>query len=182
MEENDIFLSLPTKSVQNSSKKLDKYLLSKGDKQSKNILFLFLFSFWELPQIVTITLLRMSNCLYMEWFPATNFHIKSCHNSDNYLLSKGDKKSLKVTYHSDFFTPPPTPNLLNPNILAPMVQGFELRDLQFKAGSINDNYRVFILPCCKIVHSSLEISLEEFLFYGISQGSPYSNSFLGFGE
>jgi len=33
MEENDIFLSLPTKSVQNSSKKkLDKYLLSKGDK------------------------------------------------------------------------------------------------------------------------------------------------------
>ena len=106
---------------------------------------MFLFSFWELPQIVTITLLRMSNCLYMEWFPATNFHIKSCHNSDNYLLSKGDKKSLKVTYHSDFFTPPPTPNLLNPNILAPMVQGFELRDLQFKAGSINDNYREFIL-------------------------------------
>jgi hypothetical protein len=26
-----------------------------------------------------------------------------------------------------------------------MVQGFELRDLQFKAGSINDNYREFIL-------------------------------------
>ena len=44
-----------------------------------------------------------------------------------------------------------------------MVQEFELRDLQFEAGSINDNYRVFILPCCKIVHSSLEIGLEEFL-------------------
>ena len=57
---------------------------------------------------------------------------------------------------------------LHPNIPAPMVQEFELRDLQFEAGSINDNYRVFILPCCKIVHSSLEISLEEFLFYGIS--------------
>ena len=84
---------------------------------------------------------------------------------------------IKSGYHSDFFTPPPTPNLLNPNILAPMVQGFELRDLQFEAGSINDNYRVFILPCCKIVHSSLEIGLEEFHFYGtILGGSPYSNS------
>ena len=58
-----------------------------------------------------------------------------------------------------------------------MVQGFELRDLQFEAGSINDNYRVFILPCCKIVHSSLEIGLEELHFYGtILGGSPYSNS------
>ena len=27
-----------------------------------------------------------------------------------------------------------------------MVHGFELRDLQFEAGPINDNYREFILP------------------------------------
>ena len=53
---------------------------------------------------------------------------------------------IKSGYHSDFFTPPPTPNLLNPNIPAPMVQEFELRDLQFEAGLINDNYREFILP------------------------------------
>ena len=36
---------------------------------------------------------------------------------------------------------------LHPNIPAPMVQGQGLmRDLQFKAGPINDNYREIILP------------------------------------
>ena len=109
--------------------------------------------------------------------PLTNWQ-KQKQKTDKYPLSQGDKRSLYKEWLSLWlFHPPLTPNLLNPNILAPMVQGFELRDLQFEAGSINDNYRVFILPCCKIVHSSLEIGLEEFHFYGtILGGSPYSNS------
>ena len=110
--------------------------------------------------------------------PLTNWQKQKQKKTDKYPLSQGDKRSLYKEWLSLWlFYPPPTPNLLNPNILAPMVQGFELRDLQFEAGSINDNYRVFILPCCKIVHSSLEIGLEELHFYGtILGGSPYSNS------
>ena len=61
-----------------------------------------------------------------------------------------------------------------------MVQGFELRDLQFEAGPINDNYREFILLLLQ--NCSLFIGdwpgripfLRDYLWE--DYWSPYSNS------